>query len=856
MHNAGSTASAGAWVRGAFDDYQYRPTSGKAGTSQGARATEGAKQAEDSPIPDPGARKRKRVLDSDSDDEAKPAETIGQALSALHRRQQAQRQPVLDDEGTALEGGGGPAPDVVKDTDDEEEAPVQGRPSMRVDLRSPDAKVVHAPTLLEVESDDWDKDPDAPDALLATCEEIASRLRSVLGDAKRNGQAEDGAAPLSRVTREQLKQACGEKAGYLKSYQIEGINFLMLLNNQGLEGSILADEMGLGKTCQLISYLGALHSHPSRKGRPHLVIAPASVLQNWQRELAFWCPSLRVVAYHGAQRHEERARLKAWQGSRGDAADDSASESDASDGMGEEWQEERHDDSADAHADDKEPAVSSQAPFDVMLACYTLFEKDNADQRIDRSFLRSWPWSHLVLDEAHAVKNRAAGRSRRLQMLAEGCQRRVMLTGTPLQNDLGELHSLMQFLLPTVFKGERGLEEAQSEEEEAALVERMKRILAPFVLRRLKSEVATQLAAKQQEVREVEMVPEQAQLYAESVKRLRREVAERRAANAAASTSGKALTKQLGTKRVGNMFVHLRKIAMHPLLVRNLYSDTRLKEFVKLLHRRATFGGSASEQRVWEEVEGYSDFELHQLATSHPVFKDFLLEDDRAMQAGKCRCLAELLPALQAKGSRPLIFSQWTQVLDVLEWVLQHLQLPFSRLDGSTTVGDRQTIVDNFNTKPDKIFAMLMTTRAGGQGLNLTGADTVILYDMDFNPQIDKQAEDRCHRLGQTKPVTVYRLVSKGTVDEGIYALAQRKLRLDAAVMGALTTGKAAGSKEETGAMGDLLAELLGGPDKNPEPQPQINSANDSGADGDSTGPVTNLVSPAPAKRAEVIELD
>lgn len=175
------------------------------------------------------------------------------------------------------------------------------------------------------------------------------------------------------------------------------------------------------------------------------------------------------------------------------------------------------------------------------------------------------------------------------------------------------------------------------------------------------------------------------------------------------------------------------------------------------------------------------------------------------MLSAKCRALAELLPDLKKCGHRVLIFSQWTSMLDILEWTLDVLGVTYRRLDGSTQVTERQAIVDAFNNDTS-ISACLLSTRAGGQGLNLTGADTVIIHDLDFNPQIDRQAEDRCHRIGQTKPVTIYRLVTKGTVDENVYEIAKRKLVLDAAV---LESGVEVNNEGDTLTMGEILSSLL-----------------------------------------------
>jgi SWI/SNF-related matrix-associated actin-dependent regulator 1 of chromatin subfamily A len=222
--------------------------------------------------------------------------------------------------------------------------------------------------------------------------------------------------------------------------------------------------------------------------------------------------------------------------------------------------------------------------------------------------------------------------------------------------------------------------------------------------------------------------------------------------------------------------------------VRQRYSDADVAEVSRLCALRGVFGADAPPKKVREHVESLSDFALHALCSDSRLGGALLhkrLPSDAALDSGKARFLAELLPALAAKGSRPLIFSQWKIMLDVLEWTLAELGLKFFRLDGSTPVEERQALVDAYNAPDSTCFAFLLSTRAGGQGINLTGADTVILHDCDFNPQIDRQAEDRSHRLGQTRPVTVYRLVTQDTVDAKIVAIAERKLTLDAAVLSA-----------------------------------------------------------------------
>lgn len=240
--------------------------------------------------------------------------------------------------------------------------------------------------------------------------------------------------------------------------------------------------------------------------------------------------------------------------------------------------------------------------------------------------------------------------------------------------------------------------------------------------------------------------------------------------------------------------------------MRQRYSDADVAEVTRLCALRGVFGADAPPKKVREHVESLSDFALHALCAD-PRLQGALLHrrlpSEAALDSGKARFLAELLPVLAAKGSRPLIFSQWKIMLDVLEWVMAELHLTFFRLDGSTPVDERQALVDAYNAPGSTTFAFLLSTRAGGQGINLTGADTVILHDCDFNPQIDRQAEDRSHRLGQTRPVTVYRLVTQDTVDAKIVAIAERKLSLDAAVLKA-DDDEGEGGAEEGG--GDVKA--------------------------------------------------
>lgn len=694
---------------------------------------------------------------------------------------------------------------------------------------------------------------DNADEVVRRCEEISRALSARLGKGVHSNEGRFGGtdydSPVS-ITQQQMIEACGDTARYLKPYQIVGVNFLMLLHRSQVGGAILADEMGLGKTAQLISYLGCIKTFDKDPG-PHLVVVPASLLENWQREFRRWCPNIKSVVYYGKHRIVVRKRLNALRQKlqRGEVIDDDLTDLQDPDILAEAAASQRYAEALaqeEEDADNEDPlglghmhesdddfdvkqanmpengpqstftapeppprkwdfnAPLDAAPFHVMLTSYTLFERDSPDQRADRDFLESWRWSHLIMDEAHALKNRNAQRTTRLRRVANTSRRRIMMTGTPLQNDLIELQNLMHFLLPRVFAAQ-GFENfanmLQGDENEVQrLTDRMKQLLGPFVLRRLKTEVAGQLTEKKHATEFIAMTKEQENIYEISLQNYRNQIADNNKAATTLAEDGQVAVekfmKNLGTKKINHMFTHLRKVAQHPLLVRHHYDDAKVEEIAAKAFQMSLFSGNATLRRVTDELMAYSDYSLHAFCyNSGPEFLNYRLNATHLMTSTKFQFLADLLPRLKENKSRPLIFSQWTAVLDVIEWLMDELRLPYVRLDGSTAVDERLATVDRFNHSDD-VFAFLLSTRAGGQGLNLTGADTVILHDVDFNPQIDRQAEDRCHRLGQTKPVNVYRLITKNSVDQNIYDLSQRKLKLDHAVLDGITSGRGAKLKE------------------------------------------------------------
>ncbi|KAJ9546805.1 hypothetical protein OSB04_019348 [Centaurea solstitialis] len=610
-------------------------------------------------------------------------------------------------------------------------------------------------------------DDDVVGKALHKCAKISAELRRDLYGSSSTADACDRYAEVDSssvriVTNDDICEACGAGGSdfepLLKPYQLVGVNFLMLLYRKKVAGAILADEMGLGKTIQAITYLTLLNHLEDDPG-PHLIVCPASVLENWERELKKWCPSFTVLQYHGAGRTAHSKQLNALAKSR------------------------------------------LPPPFNVILVCYSLFERHSAQQKDDRKLLKRWKWSCVLMDEAHALKDKNSYRWKNLMSVARNANQRLMLTGTPLQNDLHELWSMLEFMMPDLFEtGDVDLKKLLNAED-TELITRMKSILGPFILRRLKSDVMQQLVAKVQRVEYVHMEMEQKKAYQEAIEEYRA------AARARMLKPGEVKSAHLPKRQISNYFVQFRKIANHPLLVRRIYTDKDVIRFAKMFHPRGVFGAECTLDRVIEEIKGYNDFSIHRLLLYYGDGTSENLSDDHVMLSAKCRALARLLPTLMHGGHRVLIFSQWTSMLDILEWALDVIGVTYRRLDGSTQVTERQTIVDVFNNDTS-IFACLLSTRAGGQGLNLTGADTVIIHDMDFNPQIDRQAEDRCHRIGQTKPVTIYRLVTKDTVDENVYEIAKRKLVLDAAM---LETGVEVENEGESSdrTMGEILSTLL-----------------------------------------------
>ncbi|XP_009606862.1 ISWI chromatin-remodeling complex ATPase CHR11 isoform X1 [Nicotiana tomentosiformis] len=453
--------------------------------------------------------------------------------------------------------------------------------------------------------------------------------------------------------------------GKMRDYQLAGLNWMIRLYENGING-ILADEMGLGKTLQTISLMGYLHEFRGITG-PHMVVAPKSTLGNWMNEIKRFCPILRAVKFLGNP--EERRYIR------------------------------------------EELLVAGK--FDV---CVTSFEMAIKE----KSALRRFSWRYIIIDEAHRIKNENSLLSKTMRLY--NTNYRLLITGTPLQNNLHELWALLNFLLPEIFSSAETFDEwfqISGENDQQEVVQQLHKVLRPFLLRRLKSDVEKGLPPKKETILKVGMSQMQKHYY-----------------RALLQKDFEVVNSGGERKRLLNIAMQLRKCCNHPYL----------------------FQGA-------EPGPPYTTGE-------------HLIEN-----AGKMVLLDKLLPKLKERGSRVLIFSQMTRLLDILEDYLMYRGHQYCRIDGNTGGEDRDASIEAFNSPGSEKFCFLLSTRAGGLGINLATADIVILYDSDWNPQVDLQAQDRAHRIGQKKEVQVFRFCTEYTIEEKVIERAYKKLALDALVI-------------------------------------------------------------------------
>lgn len=523
----------------------------------------------------------------------------------------------------------------------------------------------------------------------------------------------------------------------LKDYQQTGINWLNLLYHNHMS-CILADDMGLGKTCQVISFLAYLKQ--INEPGPHLVVVPSSTLENWLREFQKFCPTLKIEPYYGSQ--QERAGLR-------------------------------------------EILERTAGQYDVIVTTYNLA----AGNKYDISFLRSCRFNVVVYDEGHMLKNSLSERFSKLMRIQGNF--RLLLTGTPLQNNLKELMSLLEFIMPSLFESKKEYlasifkQRARTSDDNKNFnpllaqeaINRAKMMMRPFILRRRKDQVLKHLPAKHRVIEHCEMNEAQRKIYNEEIKLVMEHKKMVQDGTLPTDPKEKAKIQSSSSK---NLIMALRKASMHPLLFRTIYNDKVISKMSDAILDEPDYAENGNRQYIMEDMSYMTDFELHKLCCNFPnTLQKFQLRNKEWLQSGKIDKLTKILKhIIVEKKEKVLIFSLFTQMLDILELVLSSLNYKFLRLDGSTQVNDRQSLIDKFY-EDDTIPVFILSTKAGGFGINLVCANNVVIFDQSFNPHDDRQAADRSHRVGQTKEVTITTLITKDSIEEKIFQLAKNKLDLD-----------------------------------------------------------------------------
>ncbi|PMD23354.1 hypothetical protein NA56DRAFT_569003 [Hyaloscypha hepaticicola] len=697
------------------------------------------------------------------------------------------------------------------------------------------------------------------DDLLMHCakfSDILTKKTEVLG---RVGSGFDGKAlgEHDLVMATQPKCMIG---GTMRDYQLEGLTWMYEICSQGMSG-ILADEMGLGKTIQTISLIAKLREEFDYMG-PHLIVAPLSTLSNWMDEFNKWVPSIPVALYHGTPPHRREI-----------------------------YQKELMKNIVGGRVNNK---------FPVVLTTPEIVIRDAND-------LAKIKWELIIIDEGHRLKNSESKLFRILRTFTSVT--RFLITGTPLQNNLKELWSLLNFLLPTIFanweqfeswfdfsdlQDEEGTEEFLQDKIKQDLVKKMHLILQPLLLRRIKADVEHLLPKKREYVLYAPMTQEQTDLYnvindknVDTRQYLEDKVVERltEATNTPAMSRkasprsvvskpeesdseediplSKLAIKKRGRgrppksaapKNAFEQMMHkktptsakgkassLKRKSQEPLsspITKSSKSSRQSTPASSVRGRKINKRKSYTEADATDEDE-LSDDEFEQKLAEEIAVQDedqgsegspeeieraktlelakreigtkklgnplmqlrlvcnsphnfynpwsadsgLAVDETLVMSSGKMLLLDRLLPSLFKRGHKVLIFSQFKTQLDILEDYARELRKwNVCRIDGSVAQDDRRQQIKEFNENP-KFKLFLLSTRAGGQGINLASADTVILFDSDWNPQQDLQAQDRAHRIGQKNPVVIYRLATKGTVEEDLLLSADAKRRLEKLVI-------------------------------------------------------------------------
>lgn len=495
----------------------------------------------------------------------------------------------------------------------------------------------------------------------------------------------------------------------LFEYQREGVEWMLKLWESD-NGGVLGDEMGLGKTVQVVAFLAVLQIS-GKLDEPNLIVAPSTLLRQWVRELNTWWPPLRTILLHSSSTaFNETKSVKSF-------------------------------------------LLGLYPKSHVFITSYGTCSSSSLQK-----ILMTQKWNSIVLDEGHKIRNPDA----QITLICKQLQslRRFVLSGTPIQNNLTELWSLFDFVRPgllgslPLFKAEMALPINIGGYTNASLFQvqtsyrcacTLRDLIMPFLLRRLKRNVLMNngnLPDKKEEIVFCRITPYQKQLYEAFI----------------SSDDVEAIIERRRNLLAGIDI--LRKICNHPDLLEHVIDDEEEEEEEEEEESRNVYNGN----------EGYLKCEASlNLVKS---FNNLKKPADPIERSGKLNVLEKILELWHSQGHRVLIFCQTRQMLNLIEEFLQapkREEYKYLRMDGTTPIKQRLQMVDRFNSATSPFFIFLLTTRVGGLGINLTGADRVIIYDPDWNPSTDLQARERVYRLGQTRPVSILRLITAGTIEEKIY---------------------------------------------------------------------------------------